>query len=51
MKENDKKVISDEKPKEETYYVQGLGKVTYVGELDIEKLIKRLLKSQYITGK
>ena len=44
-----------EKPKEKklpekTYYIEGKGKVTYVGELNFEKLIKRLLKSKYITG-
>lgn len=38
-------------PKEETYLIEGVGTVTAVGELNIEKLIKRLLKSKYITGK
>lgn len=51
-KENNEKEISETiKPKEETYYIEGLGSVTYVGEFDIERLIKRLFKSKYITGK
>jgi hypothetical protein len=33
-----------------TFNIDGLGSVTSVGELDMEKLIKRLLKSKYITG-
>lgn len=32
------------------YTIKGLGTVTSVGKLDVEKLIKRLLKSKYITG-
>jgi hypothetical protein len=39
----------EEKQQEVTYHVAGVGSVTYVGELDFEKLIKRLLKSKYIS--
>ncbi|MEH7548614.1 hypothetical protein [Neobacillus vireti] len=49
--ENDNEKNKEQKvPQEVTYHVEGLGTVTYVGELDVEKLIKRLLKSKYITG-
>lgn len=34
---------------EQTIHIQGVGKVSSVGELDVEKLVKRLLKSKYIT--
>jgi hypothetical protein len=34
---------------ERTTYIKGLGKVTEIGELDIEKLVKRLLQSKFIT--
>ncbi|MFP5111809.1 hypothetical protein ACSU64_05455 [Bacillaceae bacterium C204] len=36
---------------EKTIYIKGVGNVTSVGELDVEKLILRLLKSKYITGR
>lgn len=47
-KKADRKVI---KINEQTFQIKGLGTVTYIGELDVEKLIKRLLKSKYITGR
>ncbi|MEY2196877.1 hypothetical protein AB7942_29830 [Neobacillus sp. BF23-41] len=46
-KKTDGEVI---KMDEQTIHIKGLGMVTSVGELDFEKLIKRLLKSKYITG-
>lgn len=33
-----------------TIYIKGVGTISEEGELDLEKLIKRLLKSKYITG-
>lgn len=33
-----------------TIYLQGMGTVSSVGELDMEKFVKRLLKSKFITG-
>lgn len=34
---------------EQPIHIKGIGTVSSVGELDMEKLIKRLLKSKYIT--
>jgi hypothetical protein len=34
---------------EEPIHIKGLGTVSSEGDLDLEKLIKRLLKSKYIT--
>ena len=38
------------KQQEDVIYIKGVGKVSAVGELDLERLVKRLLQSKYITG-
>jgi hypothetical protein len=54
---NEKKDKSDElkninhNAKEETIHIEGIGSITSIGEYDMEKFIKSLLKSKYITGK
>ncbi|MBT2656590.1 hypothetical protein J7E81_15330 [Bacillus sp. ISL-18] len=52
MKKENKKEFEDEKVSEfqETFHIEGIGSVSSVGEYDMEKFIKRLLKSRYITG-
>lgn len=39
---------SNDKPIE--IYIEGVGRATETGRLNTERLVKRLLKSKYITG-
>jgi hypothetical protein len=47
LKKEDK-VIEDNYTK--TIHIEGVGTITEVGQLDLEKLIRNLLKNKYITG-
>jgi hypothetical protein len=47
LKKEDK-VIEDNYTK--TIHIEGVGTITEVGKMDLEKLIKNLLKNKYITG-
>lgn len=33
-----------------TIYIEGIGKVTETGKLDVERMVRNLLKNKYITG-
>ncbi|WP_243355982.1 hypothetical protein [Bacillus litorisediminis] len=39
-----------DKPMSKESYIEGKGTVREYGELDLEKLVKRLLQSKYITS-
>lgn len=42
--------VIEDKEVTKTKYIEGLGTVEEIGNLNMQGLIKRLLKSKYITG-